>query len=754
MMVRIRPLLTMLLLFGSVALIGPGKQTAAFNPLTSFSGYAQIDSPIQLELLLSPTVSSPGETLQLDIRLTNQTPDMAAPEVELQLPGIIALDAATLPAGTSINLQTNGLNWLPIVTADGGVRELSIPLRVESAVVDEPQQVITAVLRVGADEWAASIDVWIGLPPRVEQILAPPQVAIGQPVQLSVDVSGSGPISFVWDLGDGRQVDVAEPVVVFPAAGIYDVSVVVSNPIATATRDLTLTIVPHPAARFVPDDDTPGVGQMVTFIDESGGQPPLTYFWQFGDGATAEVASPSHQYVAPGAYQVHLALENQYGQSDAFWQVTVGVPPTADMVIPDSAESGVPIAGQAFGDDSVRRFRWDMGNGRTYEGERVNHTYLKSGDYYIVMSANNDFGATEVGRWIHVDPGILANFLPLIVQSNSAGNRISATRPDDPLGADLEPVELDQPFVLQPAELPPSMSEAERLFYYINATRAFFQLPPLNQVTELSGAAQQHTDDMAAYAYTAHQGSDGSLPVERLLTFGYGAGYAGEATAWGFQYPYQAVEFWVNSPAHRRIILNRYATDVGVAYTVDYTAPNVWYWTAEFGNAYTAPMQPIIRLQTPESGAEALITEALSYRWNWPVPLGADQRFVVYLVHEGTAVPVGEVTQPVLGSRYELTVAGYDFVTDAADYQWQVRLEDGTGNSLAASEPRLLVLAPDPSLLAPTPTVAPTTPTVITPTPTVPVPTPTPNRPAPTPGPSVPTPPVLVTATPVPTPQP
>ena len=74
---------------------------------------------------------------------------------------------------------------------------------------------------------------------------------------------------------------------------------------------------------------------------------------------------------------------------------------------------------------------------------------------------------------------------------------------------------------------------------------------------------------------------------------GYAGSYAGEATAWGYDDPVPVVEFWVNSPGHRGIILNPEATEVGLGFAVNFNASSVWYWTVEFGvNRPTPAQQP------------------------------------------------------------------------------------------------------------------------------------------------------------------
>jgi PKD repeat protein len=711
---------------------------------------AQVTGPLQLELSVSPLSTTPGHTLQLDVRLTNQAQTTHTPEVTLALPKGLSLQTRALPSGVTLNLRSNSLSWLPIVGANGGVQQVSLQLRVETADITQVEQVITAVLRHEGSEQNASATIWIGIPPQVHTLLTPSQAAVGQPIQLRAEVAGSGPFSQRWDLGDGRQVEVNDPVVVYPAAGIYEITLTASNPLTAVSHSKSITVVPHPAAQFVLDDTTPGVGQSVAFLNQSGGQPPLVYSWDFGDGVTAGEANPSHAYTSPGVYQAHLTVQNSYGRSEAFWPVTVGMPPTADMVLSESAIAGQAFHGQAFGDQSVTRFYWDMGDGHAYEGDRVSHIYGQSGDYYVTMTADNGFGLAQVGRWLYVAPGILSVYLPSLLNLPGLLTAGPANDIIDPLGITLEPVELSESLLLERISFPANVGQAEQLFYYLNEARRLYNLPSLNLVSELNTVAQQHGEDMSTVIHAGHIGSDGSLPAERFIWHGYASGYAGEATAWGFAHAYEAVEFWVNSPSHRSIIFNRFATDVGVGFTLNYSAPNIWYWTAEFGNALAAPLQPAIRLQEPLSNLDAFFTTPVPYSWNWPARLAPDQQFVVYLYNGNMVAPIGTVAQPVAGSRYTLETAVSDLVEAAGVYEWQVRLEDGNGTALAESERRALNLSADPNLPTPTPTMPALIPT-LTATPTV-TPTPTIAWPTATPQPPNPTPPILITATPLPTP--
>jgi uncharacterized repeat protein (TIGR01451 family) len=59
------------------------------------------------------------------------------------------------------------------------------------------------------------------------------------------------------------------------------------------------------------------LGETAVFTNTSTGDPPLTYLWDFGDGITSTLESPTHIYEQFGTYTVTLTVENVYG-SDIF----------------------------------------------------------------------------------------------------------------------------------------------------------------------------------------------------------------------------------------------------------------------------------------------------------------------------------------------------------------------------------------------------------------------------------------------------
>jgi uncharacterized protein YkwD len=749
---RVRLLLTLMVVFAIVGLSLVRRDNTALSIAAAYTGTASIEGPIRLDLAISPPVGSPRDILQLQVRVTNNTASFVSPEVQIQLPGTLHVNPGQMPAGVTANIANNSIQWLPVVPSSGATREMALPVNVSSADLTHPEQQVGVRLVTDQGIKEVSTVLWIGIPPRVEGFNTSPHVSVGQQLQLQPRVQGPGPFIETWELGDGRLVAVNSPTIVYPVAGIYNVKVTVKNPAGETSYSAPITVVPHARAQFLPEDDTPGLGQEVSFLNIGGGQQPIQYRWEFGDGMVSAEAQPSHAFSNPGTYNVKLIAENAFGISESSQIVTVGSPPVADIIVADNAPAGTHLAGEVVlvdGDSADTEYFWEMGDGRRYSSSKISHAYRQTGDYYVTLTARNEFGETQVGRWVHVEQGIQQIYMPMV---SSAGGVVQGSSTDslpNLIDTSALDVALDAPFLMDPIEFSALTSPTDRLLAYINEARRQFELGELTVSADLSAAAQNHAEDMAATKHNEHTGSDGSRPADRFLEFGYENGYAGEATAWGFADPRQAVEFWVNSPGHRPIILNRYANDVGLGYEVDYTAPSVWYWTAEFGNVSASADAPVLRVQAPESGLEILNSEEIIFSWNWPSQLDSTEQFTVFFNGNSGPIPVGSVNESAFGTLYRLAFVPASNPKLLGDYQWQVKLENSRGVETVATELRTLTINLDPNL--PTPTPVPTLTPTVTSTPAYTVtPTQTPTTPAPTPRPTdLPLAP-FVTATPLP----
>ncbi len=214
--------------------------------------------------------------------------------------------------------------------------------------------------------------------PPVASINAPDQAEVGQTV--TFDASGSSwtndITSFAWSFGDGTNADAIQIDKVYNAAGVYNVTLTLTDnkglqgttnkqitivqPAATATPPpaATDTATPPPAATDTPQPGNPptakmsiapnpqDVGQTVTFDGSAstGDNAAITgYNWDFGDGQTTSGASVNHVYNAAGQYNVQLTVTDENGQQGVARDVVtindiVAPTPTTDPQV-DELES-------------------------------------------------------------------------------------------------------------------------------------------------------------------------------------------------------------------------------------------------------------------------------------------------------------------------------------------------------------------------------------------------------------------------------
>jgi mono/diheme cytochrome c family protein len=156
-------------------------------------------------------------------------------------------------------------------------------------------------------------------------------------------------LDYQWNFGDsiGTGTGVA-PTYVYPAAGSYTVTLVVSDANsssdpATAVVEITAPVVNLPPVA-VPGGPYTGEPGVAVAFDGSGSSDPngdaLTFAWDFGDSTTGSGPTPSHIYDTIGEYTVSLTVND--GESDsliATTTATIAVPPANSPPAPGSGAS-------------------------------------------------------------------------------------------------------------------------------------------------------------------------------------------------------------------------------------------------------------------------------------------------------------------------------------------------------------------------------------------------------------------------------
>ncbi|MEM6270363.1 MAG: PKD domain-containing protein [Bacteroidota bacterium] len=150
------------------------------------------------------------------------------------------------------------------------------------------------------------------------------------------------------------------------------------------TIDLQLDINPSPTSSF----GTVVAAQTVTFTNSSTGA--SSYLWDFGDGNTSTMFSPTHTYAAPGNYLACLITDNGNCQDTSCQTVTTGCPaPTATFAATPTLLS-VAFNDQTLG--SPTNWLWDFGDGNTSIMQNPTHTYAAPGSYTVCLTVTDTCG--------------------------------------------------------------------------------------------------------------------------------------------------------------------------------------------------------------------------------------------------------------------------------------------------------------------------------------------------------------------------
>ena len=110
------------------------------------------------------------------------------------------------------------------------------------------------------------------------------------------------------------------------------------------------------------------------------------------------------------------------------------------------------------------------------------------------------------------------------------------------------------------------------------------ELASLTLVSELTQAARRHSRDMADQNFTSHTGSDDSNGGQRMQEASYNWTTWGEIIGWGFDGDSESmVNWWMDSPTHKSLILSSSFNDFGVGYAENPDSDWGHYWTVNFG---------------------------------------------------------------------------------------------------------------------------------------------------------------------------
>jgi PKD repeat protein len=226
-------------------------------------------------------------------------------------------------------------------------------------------------------------------------------------VQFSSNASGGdGSLSYAWNFGDGNTSTSANPVHTYQTAGQFNASVTVTDANGDSASgsvqiDVGSDLVPSASASATPKSGYAPL-QVQFFGSASGGNAPLNYAWNFGDGNSASDQNPTHVYQSPGTYTATVVVTDDNGDSDS---ATVVIE-VNDNSVPQVSASASPNSGivpfnvnfnaAVANGDAPFTYEWNFGDGTpTSTVQNPSHSYTTAGSHTATVTVTDANGDTD-----------------------------------------------------------------------------------------------------------------------------------------------------------------------------------------------------------------------------------------------------------------------------------------------------------------------------------------------------------------------
>jgi gliding motility-associated-like protein len=137
-------------------------------------------------------------------------------------------------------------------------------------------------------------------------------------------------------------------------------------------------------------------------------EPIISTVWDFGDGTTSGVQSPTHFFSQPGTYIVTLNITTQsdcsssYSDTVLVYQTPEPANISRDTICPNTPEA---FNGLLALPDTVTQWSWNFGNGQTSTQQNNNVIFTNTGNFSVQLIATNKIGCSDTAiKIIYVSP--------------------------------------------------------------------------------------------------------------------------------------------------------------------------------------------------------------------------------------------------------------------------------------------------------------------------------------------------------------
>lgn len=216
----------------------------------------------------------------------------------------------------------------------------------------------------------------------------------------------SGSLSRTWTLGDATTKNDSNFSYQYSDTGTFIIKLVINSDLGCSdSLSKQLYINANPAADFIINEDSQCLsGNQFIFTNTSSiNHGNLASTWQFGDGYSAGLSSPSHSYALDSNYSVQLIVRSDsFCYDTALQSVVVHPMPVAGFHLDTNSLCLYANTFNATDTSSIKSGTlsnvWHFGDGDSATTNNASHSYLNDGTYYFRLQVESSFGCVDTLR--------------------------------------------------------------------------------------------------------------------------------------------------------------------------------------------------------------------------------------------------------------------------------------------------------------------------------------------------------------------
>lgn len=238
------------------------------------------------------------------------------------------------------------------------------------------------------------------------------------PLNVAFTNSTSGTPQYSWNFGDGSPISTQNNTShIYTNPGSYSVTLIATQGSCSDTFQLTNNIVVAQAPLSSFNVNAFCLGDSTHFINTSTGGSIGSYSWNFGDGDTSNVSSPSHLYSVSGTYSVLLSVNASNCSDDT--TINIQINPLPVPAFSASVTQACDSATILFNNNSTGALGalWFFGDGDSSSVFSPYHLYSSPGNYSVTLQVISQGGCSRSKTMLNL---IQIDETPLAAFSSSA----------------------------------------------------------------------------------------------------------------------------------------------------------------------------------------------------------------------------------------------------------------------------------------------------------------------------------------------